>query len=303
MDSALKDQESSKDSTQAIIAILCAALLVTIMGMLVKTLTKDLPAIEVTFSRNFFGLLWILGDLILRPPKQQIGGRPFVLFLRGFAGGSAMLAYFYNISIMPLGTAYAFSYTSPIFLALFSVIFIHERVAFKTWIAIFMGFCGILLISNPNTINLSFFGVLIGLYSGIGAALAYLSIQKLATLYDPRTIILSLMLSGSILPILTQFVPYEAYPITLFEPFMMPNLKEWFYIFVLGIVSTYAQIYLTKAYSLGDAPIIGALSYITIFMATFAGIFLGDQVPHGFVIIGMLLIVCGGILAVWHKRI
>lgn len=182
------------------------------------------------------------------------------------------------------------------------MIFVHERVSLRIWVAIFMGFGGILLISNPKSIDLSFFGFLIGIYSGIGAALAYLSIAELARNYDPRVIIGSLMLSGSILPLLTQCVSYESYPIALFEPFVMPNLQEWGLIFGLGVVSTYAQIYLTKAYSLGNPPLIGAISYITIFMATLAGILLGDQVPHGFVVIGMILIACGGILAAFSRK-
>ncbi|WP_297812885.1 DMT family transporter [uncultured Helicobacter sp.] len=145
--------ESNK---QAIIAIFLAALLFTAMGMFVKMLTPNLPVIEVAFARNFFGLIWIIGALILNPPKSQQGGKPFILFFRGFAGGSAMMAYFYNMSVMSLGTAYAFSYTSPIFLALLSVIFAHKNVSLKVWIAILMGFSGILLISNPQSTDLSF---------------------------------------------------------------------------------------------------------------------------------------------------
>lgn len=291
-----------QSNNQAIIAMLLAALLFTFMGMFVKILTPNLPVMEVTFARNFFGLIWILIALLINPPKTKQGGKPFILFFRGFAGGSAMIAYFYNMSVMPLGTAYAFSYTSPIFLALLSMIFIHERVSLRIWIAIFMGFSGILLISNPKSIDLSFWGFLIGIYSGIGAALAYLSIAELAKNYDPRIIIGSLMLSGSILPLLAQCIPYEDYPIALLEPFIMPNLQEWLLILAFGIVSTYAQIYLTKAYSLGNPPLIGAISYITIFMATLAGIILGDQVPHGLVIIGMILIAGGGILAAFSKK-
>lgn len=286
---------------QAILAILLAAVLFTAMGMFVKILTPSLPAMEVVFARNLFGLMWILGALFLQPPKQ-IGGKPFVLALRGFAGGSAMLAYFYNMSVMPLGTAYAFSNSSPIFLALFSVLFIHDKVALKTWMAILIGFSGILLISNPKGTDLTFLGVCIGLYSGIGAALAYLSIAKLAKLYDPRIIIFSLMLFGTILPLLTQIVPYTSYPIALFEPFIIPTFKESLLIVALGLVSTYAQIYLTKAYSIGNPPIIGAISYSTIFLATLAGVILGDKIPNALVILGMLLIVCGGILAVLHKH-
>ncbi|WP_104721491.1 DMT family transporter [Helicobacter mesocricetorum] len=287
---------------QAILSILFAGLLFTATGMFVKVLTPNLPAMEMVFARNFFGFVWIVVALWLNPPKTQQGGKPFVLFFRGFAGGTAMMAYFYNMSVMPLGTAFTFSATSPIFLALLGVIFAHQKVSLKVWIAIFVGFLGILLISNPTSISLSFSGFTLGIYSGLGAALAYLSIAKLSANYDTRVIIASLMLSGSILPLLTQLVPYEMYPIALFERFVMPSLWEWILIVGLGIVATYAQIYLTKAYSMGNPPIIGAMSYMTIFMATFAGILLGDKIPNLLVIIGMFLIALSGSLAAFGKK-
>ena len=112
-----------------------------------------------------------------------------------------------NISVMSYGILYVFYYASPIFLALFRVIFIHQKVSIKVWIAIFLGFSGIILISNPQNIHLSLWGLSIGIYSGIGAALAYLSVAELAKNYDPRIIIGSLMFSGSILSLLTQLVP------------------------------------------------------------------------------------------------
>lgn len=271
------------------------------MGVFVRLLTPNLPIIEIAFMRNVFGLVWLIVALCLKPPKQE-GGHFYVLLFRGFVGGSAMIAYFYNMSVMPLGVAYAFSYTSPIFLAFLSVIFAHIKVSWKVWLAIFLGFSGVLLISNPQSISLSFWGFLVGIYSGIGAALAYLSVARLAQYYDMRVIIGSLMLFGSILPIFTQFVPYELAPIALFEPFVMPNFQESLLIIGLGFISLYAQVYLTKAYSLGNPPVIGAISYVTIFMATLAGILLGDSIPSVLAILGMLLIACGGILAAFVNQ-
>ena len=285
---------------QAILAILISAILFTIMGAFVKALTPNLPTIEVVFARNLFGLLWIIVALLIHPPKEKQGGKPFILFLRGFAGGSAMLAYFYNIAVLPMGTAYAFSYTSPIFLAFLSMIFIHTHVSIRVWVAIFLGFSGVLFISNPQAVNFSITGFLIGIYSGLGAALAYLSIAKLTKNYDSRVIIGSLMFWGTILVVITQFFPYEKMPIALFEPFVLPNFKEFLLILLLGVVSTYAQIYLTRAYTLGNPPLIGAISYITILFATIMGIVMGDSIPNLLAICGMILIILGGILAAFR---
>lgn len=289
----------TKTPKEAIFAILLAALLFALMGMFVKDLSLRLPSVEVSFARNFFGLIWVVVALLLKPPikGKYTGGRPFVLALRGLAGGSAMIAYFYNMSVMPLGTAFAFSYTSPIFIAIMSIFIMKRGVSLGLWAAILCGFLGVLLISNPSASGLSAWGFAVGIYSGLGAAAAYMSVAELAKAYDPRVIIGSLMVFGSLLPLLLQLVPYELAPIACFERFVWPSAWDFVLLCGMGFVSTYAQIFLTKAYGLGYPPVIAAFSYAAIFFATFGGIILGDRAPQFFVILGMICIVLGGILA------
>ena len=94
-----------------------------IMGAFAKIASQNMSSIEVVFFRNVFGVL-IIGYAVYKKPLEQVGGKPWLLFFRGFMGFSALLAFFYNIAHIPLGEAMTYSKTSPIFTALFAWLFL-----------------------------------------------------------------------------------------------------------------------------------------------------------------------------------
>jgi len=133
----------------------------------------------------------------------------------------------------------------------------------------------------------------------VGAGLAYTSIRDLRKYYDGRTIVLSFMGLGTIGPIILMgMAPY--YSGNTFDfmiaPFVMPKQDEWIIILLLGIVATFAQIYMTKAYSSAKAGIIGTISYSNIVFSIILGIILGDSFPDIWILLGIMLIVISGLL-------
>lgn len=80
----------------------------------------------------------------------------------------------------------------------------------------------------------------------------------------------------------------------IFGTFVMPKSGDWFYIIFLGLFATMAQIYMTKAYSVAKAGIIGTISYANIAFSILIGIILGDKFPDIWIILGISLIVVSG---------
>jgi len=229
---------------------------------------------------------------------QQKGGKPFLLFFRGFIGFVALLAFFYNIAHISLGDAMTYSKTSPIFTAIFAWAFLHEKLPLKGWLAVFIGFIGIVFITQPSGLGLSKYDLL-GIFSGIGAALAYTSVRELKSYYDTRAIVLSFMLTGTIGPLLLFFIaPYLNAPELdfLFAAFVMPQGIVWFYVLAMGISATISQLLMTKAYGYTKAGIVGAVSYSNILFSVLMGLALGDAFPSLLTSIGIALIVFAGIL-------
>jgi len=277
--------------------MLFASLLFAFMGVAAKELSDNLNSIEVVFFRNIFGVLFILFS-IYKSPLKQIGGKFWLLIFRGTAGFIALLFFFYNIANISLGEAMTFSKTSTIFTALLAYFFLKEYIGFKGWIGVFIGFIGIVFITEFDGSALKKTDYL-GILSGVGAALAYTSIRELRRYYDGRAIVLSFMAVGTIFPLILMIIS-EFY----FNPsldfmlgrFVFPSFYEWFIILLLGVFSTYAQIYMTKAYSVAKAGIIGTISYSNIVFSIILGLFMGDGFPSFIIVLGILLIIISGIL-------
>jgi drug/metabolite transporter (DMT)-like permease len=287
---------------RALAYMLFASLLFSFMGLFVKLLSTNMPSVEIVFFRNVFGV-FIVGYSIYRTPLVQIGGKFWLLFFRGFIGFLALLLFFYNISVISLAEAMTFSKTSPIFSAIFGIILLKEHLTLKSWVGIFIGFIGIVLVIQPQFAisKTDYFGILMG----VGAALAYTSIRELKNYYDTRSIVLSFMLTGTLVPLLFMTIA-ELYTQPsldfMIAQFIMPSGVDWFYIVLLGVFSTYAQIYMTKAYSLSKAGIVGTVGYSNIvFSIVLAMLFLGESIPNIYVLLGIVAIVFSGYLVSKEK--
>jgi len=282
--------------------MLIASFTFAIMGAFAKLASQSMSSLEVVFFRNIAGVI-LIGYAVYKTPLKQVGGKPLLLFFRGFMGFVALLAFFYNIAHISLGDAMTYSKTSPIFTALFAFFFLKEELGVKGWIAIFIGFIGIIFITQPSGVGFSKYDLL-GIFSGVGAALAYTSIRELRNYYDTKAIVLSFMLTGTIGPIILFMVsPYLNMPELdfMFGKFVMPEGIVWVYVIAMGIFATLSQVLMTKAYGETKAGIVGAVSYTNILFSIIVGLFLGDAFPAMYTSFGIVLIIIAGLMVAKSK--
>ena len=268
-------------------------------GAMAKMLADDLSALEIVFFRNLFGAVFIFLTLKHTPTTSK-GGKPFLLLYRGLFGFLALFLFFYTITSIPLGEAITLNKTSPLFVAILAFFLLGEKLSTTSIIALFLGFLGVALITKPFgfSIGLAHF---LGLLGGFLAAAAYTTIRKIKDIYDSRTIVLSFMGVGVIVPLLLFILAhFHQVPESLnfmIKPFIMPSsYKAWGLLFIIGITATISQWLLTLAYSNSNAGIIGIASYSNIPFAIFFGTLLGDKMPDVFVFIGIALIVLSGLM-------
>ncbi|RXJ69392.1 EamA family transporter [Halarcobacter ebronensis] len=268
--------------------MLISALLGALNGALAKYLSQSMDPLEIVFYRNLIGVFIVIYSL----KKYHISintSKLHLLFLRGLFGALAMVLFFYTIATIPLGEAVVLNKTSPFFVTILAYYLMNERINLKTFFALIIGFLGILFIMKPFGIEFSFEHIL-GVLGGFFAAAAYATIKKIKDIYDARVIMLSFMSIGVVIP----FLLFIFTPLVEFK--MHSEIYIWILVLFMAIVSTTSQWFLTRAYSLSKASIIGVVSYTNIPFAVGFGVMLGDLFPDIYTLIGIILIVSGGIL-------
>ncbi len=292
-----------KNMDRGILFMLLASLSFACMGGFAKIVSQSLPPVEVTFFRNIFGVV-LVGLSIWKVPLKQTGGRPLLLLFRGSMGFAALLAYFYIMAHIPLGEAVTYNKTSPIFVAIFAYIFLNEKLHKFALLAIVVGFIGVILVAQPQGGSFDKYDLL-GIFSGIGAALAYTSIRELRKYYDTRAIVMSFMGVGTIAPLflmlITPYITVSSDFDWMFAAFVMPKGIEWIYVTAVGLFATVSQLLMTKAYELTKAGIVGTISYSNIIFAVIIGVMLGDPIPDIWTTLGILLVIISGLLVALPK--
>lgn len=288
---------------KGILFMLMAALGFSVMGGAAKALKESFNAGQLVFYRNAIGLLFLLPGLWLKPPVQQ-GGKPFRLAFRGLMGTLALYTLLFCVLHIPLGTAMSYNLTSTLFIALFSFLIFKEYNGGWVVVAVLLGFLGMLLIYKP-VMHLPWYYHVAGLISGITAAIAYLTVNRLTQFYDARIIVLSFLLSGVLVPLISMLFHYT----TGRQPdgllvinFLLPKGMQWLWVLLMGGAALFGQYFVTKAYGADKAGIVSVFGYANIIFAVFIGLALGDPFPGWVSWAGICCIIGSGIIIALKKR-
>lgn len=260
------------------------------MGMLVKVACKGLPSAVVVFARSavLVPLAWML--MRHRGVAAKIVNRR-VMLLRCVTGFVAMLLYFYALGQIPLATAVTLQYSSPLFVALFSGLLLHERVPVGTVLCIVAAFFGAALILAPDLMRLEF-DSLVALGSAMLAAFAYLAVRDLRRTDPPETIVLYFGL----------FAVVFASPSLAFVE-VWPSGSEWLALVGVGAFAFGGQIFMTHAYRHGRAAFVSAFSYATVLVsAVYGGLVFHEPLTVPVALGGLLIVGSGVALSVLEVR-
>ena len=267
--------------------IIVATFFFSLMGSFVKLGATHFSSVELVFYRSFISLLFLLIYIVIsqkeiKTPhlRKQID--------RGVVGFLSLAFFFYAIAHLNLGSAMTLNYTSPIFLGFFLPLISHQKIKKSILLCTITGFIGSLFILDPHGEWQSWFAGLIGLISGIGAALAYIHVIQLSKLNEPdwRTVFYFTLVStlGSGL-----WISFTDYQKLIWD-------DVWILI-PLGLSATIAQIAMTRAYRLGNSLVIGALSYLTIVFSGVISLLYFNETMRIEDVLGAILIIASGAIA------
>ncbi|CAA6813039.1 MAG: EamA family transporter [uncultured Campylobacterales bacterium] len=277
--------------------MLISVLLSLSVDLLIKTPLSSIPAIQIITLRAFF-IVFILGVYFKFKSKsnKKIGGKKIILFLRGFFGWIGFVLAYYLITKIPLGNLTTFIQSATLFGAVFSLIFLKEKLSKIHFIFLILGFVGIILVIQPS-LEFSIFELL-GVCTGVFMGLTYTCIRYLRNYYDSSSMVFYSffihVICGGVSIIIFGFVNIPE--LEFLSPSLVPlNIKEWMFILFVTLFTMFSNILKTKAFSYSSVNIIGTIGYSRILFAVIAGTLMGDVFPDISVILGMVLIVIAGI--------
>ncbi len=268
--------------------MLVAALGFAIMGACVKIGAAKFSSAELVFYRSALGLLTIYAYIFARklPLKTPVMAKHMSRALVGFA---SLVLFFYAISKLHLATAITLNYTSPLFLAVFMPFVLHEKPKKTLYMAIILGFIGIVFLLKPTFSSKDALAGALGLASGAGAAIAYINVKQLGNLGEPdwRTVFYFTLVST-----------IGAGGWMLFDHFTPLNWQDVPLLLALGVSATIAQLAMTRAYRTGNTLTVASLAYVTVVLASLFGVFLWDEQLSVSEWLAIALIIVSGIISV-----
>jgi len=275
------------DHKKGMLWIIVATFFFSLMGSFVKLGATHFSSIELVFYRSSISLLFLFIYIVItqkeiKTPhlRKQID--------RGVVGFLSLAFFFYAIAHLNLGSAMTLNYTSPIFLGFFLPFITQQKIKKSILLCAIVGFIGALLILDPHGEWQSWFASLVGLVSGIGAALAYIHVIQLSKLNEPdwRTVFYFTLISSLASGLWIIFTDYQK---------LVWN-DIWILI-PLGLSATIAQIAMTRAYRLGNSLVIGALSYLAIVFSSIISLLYFNEMMRIEDILGAIIIILSGAIA------
>ncbi len=258
--------------------MLAATLGASAMAGLIRVLTAELHPFEVVFFRNFFGLV------ALTPWLWSIGLRPFrtrnytLHGLRLTTNIAAMLLFFSAVTLAPLAQIIALGFATPLFATLFAIVILHERVRRRRWIALALGFVGMMLILRPGFQALDA-GSLMALGSAVTWALSLIIIKILARTESPvdiTAVAMVLLTPASLIPAL--FV------------WQWPSPEQWLLLPLLGILGTMGHLCMGEAFRRADTSALMPLEFTKLIWTAAIGFVFFAEAPDIWVWIGASVI-------------
>ena len=271
--------------------MILATVLFSIMHASIKFMSTSMHPFVIAFFRNLFGLLVIAPWFIKYGLKPLKTNRIKLHMARSFFNVIAMLSFFYSLSIAPLADVASLAFTAPLFASILAVIFLKEIVGLKRGIAIIFGFIGALIVIDP-------------VYSSInnGHILVLLS----ASVWSVSLIIIKILGRTESSVTITSYMVIIMIPLSAIAAYFywqLPTFKDLFFLMIIGVCGTGAQMLLAQALRQGDTSIIMPFDFLKLIWAVGIGYLFFFEVPSLNTWIGSIVIFLSTLYIAYRERV
>ena len=251
----------------------------SLMDIIVKW-SVGYPIGQVLFFRGFFGIIFYFFVI----PRERLHNfyrtkRAGLHFLRCISGLIALVSIFIALRELPLATVVSISFAAPIFTTIFSIFLLSEKVGIYRWLAVLVGFVGILIITEPGISELNIYYIFPIIFC-LGLSYVAITIRQLSSTEPVWLISFYFSLAITLLSFLT--IP---------QGWVMPSLNDFILLSFVGIFGGVANLWLSQSYKYAEVSLVTPLKYLALVFAIIFGYFIWNEIPTIKTLTGALLVV------------
>ncbi len=295
--------ESLHTPVKAVGFLVAGMTIFSFQDVLIKTMSGDYPVHQILFVRSLVALgpLWLI--VMLDGGWGTLRTRRLGLhILRGFTMFAAYTTFYLAVAALPLADATALFFSAPLFVTALSVPFLGERVGLRRWLAVGVGFLGVILMLRPGAgvvdpaalLALAcalFYTLSIMMTRRLGRTDSGAALAVYATLlYVPVTAVIGLVLGDGALA-----GGGHASLDFLLRAWSWPTWRDLGFMSLTGLIAAFGFYFLSQAYRLAEASAIAPFEYVALPWAVMWGFLFWNEVPGAATLAGILLVVGSGI--------
>jgi drug/metabolite transporter (DMT)-like permease len=251
----------------------------SLMDVIVKW-SVDYPIGQILFFRGFFGIIFYFFII----PRDRLHNfyktkRPGLHSLRCIAGLIAIVAIFIALRKLPLATVVSISFAAPIFTTIFSIFLLSERVGVYRWLAVLVGFIGILIITEPGISELNIYYIFPIIFC-LGLSYVAITLRQLSSTEPVWLISLFFSIAITLMSFLT--IPFG---------WVMPSFNHFIILSFIGIFGGVSNLWLSQSYKYSEVSLVTPLKYLTLVFAIIFGYFIWDEIPTIKTLVGAFLVI------------
>ncbi|HEX6144029.1 MAG TPA: DMT family transporter [Geminicoccaceae bacterium] len=286
------DRGERRNALIGIALMVTAVLMFVIMDTIGKSLTQSLPVQQVVWGRYIFHFLLTAALLPFIGRRSLLATRrPLIQLGRGLLLAIATLCMFTAFSFVPLADAYVISFIAPLLVTALSVPLLAERVGWRRWTAVAVGFAGVLIVIRPGLVAVHW-ALLMPLITAANFALYQILTRKLSAEPGeyPVAMLFYVALVGTVVTSL--IVPFYWTPL---------GVDEWLWMVAMGALGAAGHLILIRALTIAPASLLSPFIYTQIVWALITGWFVFGDRPDLWTLAGGTVIVGSGLFVFWRE--
>jgi drug/metabolite transporter (DMT)-like permease len=290
--------------------LILATLIISIQNIAIKWIGGDYSALEIVAVRS---LVALPATLIFYRYEGQHGlpttKRPRLEYLRGLFLFLSYTTFMMGLAALPLAQIEAIRFSGPLMITFLSVVMLGEKVGPRRWMALVIGFLGVILIVRPGSATFNLGSVFI-LISVVFYALTVIVTRKLqntdssATMayYSSLVYLIAAMVLAP-LPAIVGDVP-NAHPSIAFliRNWSMPTLFDFMIMLGLGFIWAGWMYFMSRAYSVAQASVIAPFEYVSLPINILWGFLFWGEIPTWLTLAGAFLTLFSGIYVLYREQ-